>query len=53
MSKQSVNLRAMIKRKELVRKGTPEAEAMAERLLQAVERKGGLTAEEAMALTVY
>jgi hypothetical protein len=43
----------MIKRKELIRKGTPEAEAMAERLLKAVERKGGLTAEEVMALSVY
>jgi hypothetical protein len=53
MSKQSTNLRAMIKRKELVRKGTPEAEAMAQRLLEAVERKGGLTAEEVMALSVY
>ena len=53
MNNQSINLKAMIKRKELVRKGTPEAEGMAERILAAVERKGGLTAEEVMALSVY
>ena len=53
MNNQSTNLKAMIKRKELVRKGTPEAEEMAERILKAVERKGGLTAEEVMVLTVY
>jgi len=53
MNNQSVNLKAMIKRKELVRKGTPESEAMADRILEAVERKGGLTADEVMALMVY
>jgi hypothetical protein len=46
-------MKAMIKRKELVRKGTPEADAMADRILEAVERKGGLTAEEVYALQVY
>jgi hypothetical protein len=53
MKNQSINLKAMIKRKELVRKGTPEAEAMADRILEAVERKGGLTAEEVYALQAF
>ena len=53
MNAQSINLKAMIKRKELVRKGTPEAEAMADRILEAVKRRGGLTTEEVYALQAY
>lgn len=53
MNKQSTNLKAMIRRKELMREGTPEAEAKADRILAAVEQKGGLTAAEVYALTVY
>jgi hypothetical protein len=47
------NLKAMIKRKELIRKGTPEAEAKADKLLEAVERAGGLTTEEVYALMAH
>jgi hypothetical protein len=47
------NLKAMIKRKELMRKGTPEAEAQADRLLEAVEKAGGLTAKEVYSLMAY
>ena len=49
----STNLKAMIKRKALVREGTPEAEAKAQRILEAVEQKGGLTGEEVLALMVH
>jgi hypothetical protein len=47
------NLKAMIKRKELMRKGTPEAEAQADRLLEAVEKAGGLTTEEVYSLMAF
>jgi hypothetical protein len=47
------NLKAMIKRKELIRKGTPEAEEQAERILEAVERAGGLTTEEVYSLMAF
>jgi hypothetical protein len=47
------NLKAMIKRKELIRKGTPEAEKQAERILEAVEQAGGLTTEEVYSLQAY
>jgi hypothetical protein len=47
------NLKAMIKRKELIRKGTPEAEEQADRLLEAVEKAGGLTTEEVYSLMAY
>jgi protein involved in polysaccharide export with SLBB domain len=47
------NLKAMIKRKELIRKGTPEAEEQAERILDAVEQAGGLTTEEVYSLQAY
>jgi hypothetical protein len=53
MKNQSINLKAMIKRKELIRKDTPEADAMADRILEAVERKGGLTTEEVYALQAF
>jgi len=49
----SANLKAMIKRKALVRKGTPEAEAQAQRILEAVEQRGGLSGEEVMALMAH
>jgi hypothetical protein len=46
-------LKLMIERKKLLRKGTPEAEAKADRILEAVEKLGGLTTEEILALTVH
>jgi hypothetical protein len=49
----SANLKAMIKRKELVRKDTPEAEAQAQRILEAVEQNGGLTGEEVISLMAH
>lgn len=49
----SPNLQAMIKRKELVRQGTDEADAQAEEILAQVEQNGGLTTEEVYALQAY
>ena len=49
----SKNLKAMIERKKLVRLGTPTADEKAEKILEAVERNGGLTTEEVYALMAY
>jgi len=49
----SANLRAMIERKKLIRSGDPKAEDKAEVILQAVERNGGLTPDEVLALMAY
>ena len=49
----SNNLEAMIKRRELVRQGTDEADAQAEQILEEVQQNGGLTAEEVYALMAY
>jgi len=49
----STNLDTMIRRKELLRQGTDEAEQQAEELLQQVLDNGGLTAEEVYALMAY
>lgn len=46
-------LKLMIARKALVRKGTPEAEAQADKILEVVERSGGLTSEEILTLSMY
>jgi hypothetical protein len=46
-------LKLMIARKDLIRKGTPEAEAQADKILEAVEQSGGLTTEEVYALQAY
>lgn len=46
-------LKLMIQRKNLIRKGGEENEAKAEKILQAVEQRGGLTPDEVMTLTVY
>ena len=46
-------LKLMIARKALIRKGSPESEAQAEKILQAVENSGGLTTEEVYALQVF
>jgi hypothetical protein len=49
----SKNLEAMIQRKKLMRSGTPDAEAKADKILEAVERNGGLTTEEVYALMAH
>jgi uncharacterized coiled-coil DUF342 family protein len=49
----STNLDAMIKRKELVRQGTDEADAQAEQILEQVQQNGGLTTEEVYALQAF
>jgi hypothetical protein len=49
----SANLDAMIKRKELIRQGTDEADAQADEILIQVEQNGGLTTEEVYALLAY
>jgi len=49
----STNLDAMIKRKELVRQGTDEADAQAEQILDQVQQNGGLTTEEVYALQAF
>jgi len=46
-------MKLMIQRKDLVRQGTPEAEAKAEKILEAVEQSGGLTTEEVYSLQAY
>ena len=46
-------LKLMIQRKNLIRKGGEENEAKAEKILRAVEQRGGLTPDEVMALSVY
>ena len=46
-------LKLMIQRKELVRQDTPEADAKAEKILEAVQQAGGLTTEEVYALQAY
>lgn len=51
--KQSKNFQAMVKRKELIRSGSPEDEKKADVILRTVERNGGLTPEEIYALMVY
>jgi hypothetical protein len=49
----STNLEKMIKRRELVRQGTDEADAQAERILEEVQQNGGLTTEEVYALMAH
>ena len=49
----SNNLKAMIKRKELMRQGTPEAEIEADAILEGVTQNGGLTTEEVYALMAH
>lgn len=49
----SENLKKMIQRKELVRKGTDEAEVRAEEILQSVLQSGGLTTDEVYALMAH
>ena len=49
----SENLKAMIRRKELVRLGTDEALREADEIAEAVERAGGLTNLEVYALWGY
>lgn len=49
----SPNLEAMIRRKALLRAGTPAAEQQAEEILEEVERNGGLTTDEAYALMAH
>jgi hypothetical protein len=49
----SNNLEAMIKRKELIRQGTDEADEQAEMLLQQVLENGGLSTEDVYALMAY
>jgi hypothetical protein len=46
-------MKLMIERKNLLRKNTPEAEAKADKILEAVEKAGGLTTEEILTLTVH
>ena len=46
-------LKLMIQRKELVRQDTLEADAKAEKILEAVQQAGGLTTEEVYALQAY
>jgi hypothetical protein len=43
----------MIKRKELIRQGTDEADEQAEMLLQQVLENGGLSTEDVYALMAY
>lgn len=49
----STNLDTMIKRKELIRQGTDEADEQAEMLLQQVLENGGLSTEDVYALMAY
>jgi hypothetical protein len=49
----SPNLEAMIRRKALLREGSPEAEEQAEEILAEVERNGGLTTVEVYALMAH
>jgi len=49
----SRNLEAMIRRKQLMREGTAEAEIEAEEILEEVLRNGGLTTDESYALMAY
>jgi hypothetical protein len=49
----STNLETMIKRKELIRQGTDEADEQAEMLLQQVLENGGLSTEDVYALMAY
>jgi len=49
----STNLEKMIKRRELVRQGTDEADAQAEQILEEVQQNGGLTTEEVYALMAH
>ena len=49
----SDNLKAMIQRKELMREGSPEAEAKADAIFEEVTQNGGLTTEEVYALMAY
>lgn len=53
MQKESKNFRAMVERKKLIRLGTPEAEEKADRLLEIVEKNGGLKPEEIYSLMAY
>ena len=46
-------MKLMVLRKDLVRKGGDDNEAKAQKILEAVERSGGLTPQETMALQVY
>jgi hypothetical protein len=46
-------LKLMIQRKTMLRKGGEQAEAKAEKILHAVEQRGGLTPDELMILQVY
>ena len=46
-------LKLMIQRKHMLRKGGEEAEAKADKILHAVEQRGGLTPEEMLVLQVY
>lgn len=46
-------LKLMIARKSLVRKDTPETDLKAEKILQIVEKSGGLTPEEVLTLSMY
>ena len=46
-------LKLMIARKELIRKGSAESEEQAEKILEAVEKSGGLTTEEVYALQAF
>jgi hypothetical protein len=46
-------LKLMIQRKALVRQDTPEADAQAEKILEAVQQSGGLTTKEVYALQAY
>jgi hypothetical protein len=43
----------MVERKKLIRSGTLQAEEKADRILEAVERNGGLTTEEIYALSAF
>jgi len=49
----SANLEAMILRKALLREGTRAAEEEADEILEEVERRGGLTTDEAYALMAH
>lgn len=49
----SENLKKMIQRKELIRKGTEEAEDRADDILQSVLQSGGLTTDEVYALMAH
>jgi len=47
------NLKEMIRRKELLRKGSDEAEEEADQILRSVLENGGLTTEEIYALMAH